>query len=277
MRRRHGASRCDRDRAGVRRAAAAQDLGSGADRPRRRWRPAAGRDARAAAGRRSRSGLNTQLPLDLAVQGRERADGQAGRLLRPKRPVVLALVYYECPMLCTQVLNGVASAIGVLKFSVGQGIRNRHGQLRSAETRRSGRAPRRRTTSSDTSVPGRRPAGISSPASSREISALTRRGRASATPTTLGSVSSPTPAASWSRRRRAGCRTTSTASSTRPRDLRLALIEAADRQDRQPGRRCPPVLLSLRSGERQVQPRRDDGGPDCRRADARRRAARRSC
>jgi len=29
-------------------------------------------------------------------------------------------VYYECPMLCTQVLNGLASAIGVLKFSVGQ-------------------------------------------------------------------------------------------------------------------------------------------------------------
>ena len=24
-----------------------------------------------------------------------------------KRPVVLALVYYECPMLCTQVLNGL--------------------------------------------------------------------------------------------------------------------------------------------------------------------------
>ena len=24
-----------------------------------------------------------------------------------RRPVVLAFVYYECPMLCTQVLNGV--------------------------------------------------------------------------------------------------------------------------------------------------------------------------
>jgi protein SCO1/2 len=29
-------------------------------------------------------------------------------------------VYYECPMLCTQVLNGVASSIGVLNFSVGK-------------------------------------------------------------------------------------------------------------------------------------------------------------
>jgi protein SCO1/2 len=37
-----------------------------------------------------------------------------------QRPVVLALVYYECPMLCTQVLNGLVSAVGVLNFSVGR-------------------------------------------------------------------------------------------------------------------------------------------------------------
>jgi protein SCO1 len=37
-----------------------------------------------------------------------------------KRPVVLALVYYECPMLCTQVLNGLVSTIGVLNFEVGR-------------------------------------------------------------------------------------------------------------------------------------------------------------
>jgi protein SCO1/2 len=33
--------------------------------------------------------------------------------------VVLSLVYYECPMLCTQVLNGAVSAFKVLNFSVG--------------------------------------------------------------------------------------------------------------------------------------------------------------
>jgi protein SCO1 len=37
-----------------------------------------------------------------------------------KRPVVLALVYYECPMLCTQVLNGLVSALGVLQFEAGR-------------------------------------------------------------------------------------------------------------------------------------------------------------
>ena len=46
-----------------------------------------------------------------------------------KRPVVLALVYYECPMLCTQVLNGLVSALGVLNFEAGPGVRRRRGQL----------------------------------------------------------------------------------------------------------------------------------------------------
>lgn len=35
-------------------------------------------------------------------------------------PVVLAFVYYQCPMLCTQVMNGLSSAIRVLEFTPGQ-------------------------------------------------------------------------------------------------------------------------------------------------------------
>jgi protein SCO1/2 len=63
--------------------------------------------------------LNTQLPLDLVFTD------EAGRNVRlgdyfGKRPVVLALVYYECPMLCTEVLNGLTSALGVLQFEVGR-------------------------------------------------------------------------------------------------------------------------------------------------------------
>jgi protein SCO1/2 len=34
--------------------------------------------------------------------------------------VVLALVYYECPMLCTQVLNGLVSSLETLNLSVGR-------------------------------------------------------------------------------------------------------------------------------------------------------------
>ena len=59
------------------------------------------------------------MPLTLKFkdeQGREVALGDYfGR-----RPVILVLAYYECPMLCTQVLNGLVSAIGVLNFSVGK-------------------------------------------------------------------------------------------------------------------------------------------------------------
>jgi protein SCO1 len=36
-----------------------------------------------------------------------------------KRPLILNLVYYQCPMLCGEVLTGLASALKVLKFDVG--------------------------------------------------------------------------------------------------------------------------------------------------------------
>ncbi len=36
------------------------------------------------------------------------------------RPVVLALVYYECPMLCTQVLNGLVGSLEALTFLPGR-------------------------------------------------------------------------------------------------------------------------------------------------------------
>lgn len=50
---------------------------------------------------------------------------EAGRTVRlgdyfgRKRPVVLALVYFECPMLCTQVLNGLIDGIDNLAFNPG--------------------------------------------------------------------------------------------------------------------------------------------------------------
>jgi len=63
--------------------------------------------------------LNTQLPLHLQFRDEQGRTVTLGDYFG-KRPVILTLAYFECPMLCTQVLNGVASAIGVLKFSVGQ-------------------------------------------------------------------------------------------------------------------------------------------------------------
>ena len=36
-----------------------------------------------------------------------------------RRPVILALVYYNCPMLCTQVLNGLVASLNVMSLSAG--------------------------------------------------------------------------------------------------------------------------------------------------------------
>ncbi len=64
--------------------------------------------------------LGEFVPLDLKFKDEQGQDVQLGRYFHQKRPVVLALVYYDCPMLCNQVLNGMTSALGVLKFNTGQ-------------------------------------------------------------------------------------------------------------------------------------------------------------
>ncbi|MGH9648866.1 MAG: SCO family protein [Terriglobales bacterium] len=63
--------------------------------------------------------LNTQVPLDLSFRDDEGRSVRLGDYFG-KKPVVMALVYYDCPMLCTQVLNGLASALQVLKFDAGR-------------------------------------------------------------------------------------------------------------------------------------------------------------
>lgn len=63
--------------------------------------------------------LNAQLPLDATFRD------ESGRVtpLRAyfgKRPVLLALVYYTCPMLCNQILTGVAAALSPLRLKPGR-------------------------------------------------------------------------------------------------------------------------------------------------------------
>jgi protein SCO1 len=62
--------------------------------------------------------LDTMLPLDARFRDESGRDVALGDYFG-KRPVVLAFVYYSCPMLCTQVLNGVSSAAKALPFTVG--------------------------------------------------------------------------------------------------------------------------------------------------------------
>ena len=66
-----------------------------------------------------RQRLNTKLPLDAAFRDENDRPVTLGQYFDGKKPVVLAFVYYSCPMLCTQVMNGVSRAVKVLPFSAG--------------------------------------------------------------------------------------------------------------------------------------------------------------
>ena len=63
--------------------------------------------------------LNEQLPLDVEFKDENGRTVKLGDYYG-RKPVVLTFVYYECPMLCTQVLNGLESALRVLNESVGK-------------------------------------------------------------------------------------------------------------------------------------------------------------
>jgi protein SCO1/2 len=63
--------------------------------------------------------LNGPLPLDLGFRD------EAGREVRlrdyfDRKPVLLALVYYGCPMLCNQVEQGVVGSLKMLTFNAGR-------------------------------------------------------------------------------------------------------------------------------------------------------------
>jgi len=64
--------------------------------------------------------LNQQVPLDLAFVDDHGQPVQLKQYFGSK-PVILIMVYYQCPMLCTQVLTGFTGAmLGVRKFNIGR-------------------------------------------------------------------------------------------------------------------------------------------------------------
>jgi protein SCO1 len=64
--------------------------------------------------------LNTQIPLDLAFRDEAGNSVKLEKYFQPGKPVLLNFVYYECPMLCTEVLNGMTSMLRVVKFDPGK-------------------------------------------------------------------------------------------------------------------------------------------------------------
>jgi protein SCO1 len=63
--------------------------------------------------------LGDRLPLDLAFRDDQGRTVRLGDYFGTK-PVVLNLVYFECPMLCTVSLNGLASALDLLSLTPGR-------------------------------------------------------------------------------------------------------------------------------------------------------------
>jgi protein SCO1/2 len=61
--------------------------------------------------------MNAQVPLDLPFVDESGRDVKLGDFLG--KPVILALVYYQCPSLCNLVLNGVVRSLGALKMTAG--------------------------------------------------------------------------------------------------------------------------------------------------------------
>lgn len=62
--------------------------------------------------------LNEQLPLSLAFRDETGKKVQLGDYFG-KKPVILSLVYYRCPMLCSEVLSGLEGSLRALKFDAG--------------------------------------------------------------------------------------------------------------------------------------------------------------
>lgn len=64
--------------------------------------------------------LNAQVPLDAVFRDEHGRELQLGSFFASGKPVILALAYYECPNLCTLVLNGVLQTAQELKLDAGK-------------------------------------------------------------------------------------------------------------------------------------------------------------
>ena len=63
--------------------------------------------------------LDQPVPLDVVFRDERGAAVRLGDFFG-RRPVVLVFAYYDCPMLCTQVITGLASALAVLSLEPGR-------------------------------------------------------------------------------------------------------------------------------------------------------------
>jgi len=63
--------------------------------------------------------IDQHVPLDTMFRDESGRPVRLGEYFG-KRPVVMVFAYYDCPMLCTQVINGLSTALGVMSLKPGE-------------------------------------------------------------------------------------------------------------------------------------------------------------
>jgi protein SCO1 len=64
--------------------------------------------------------LDEQVPPELSFRDETGATVRLGDYFHSERPVILVLAYYRCPMLCTEVLNGLVDSLKAINFEMGR-------------------------------------------------------------------------------------------------------------------------------------------------------------
>jgi protein SCO1/2 len=64
--------------------------------------------------------LGDQMPLDTEVKNEDSKVVKLGDYFNSGRPVIIAFVYYECPMLCNEVLNGLTGSLKGINLTAGK-------------------------------------------------------------------------------------------------------------------------------------------------------------
>jgi len=64
--------------------------------------------------------LNEQLPFDAVFKDENGKEVKLGEYFGKGKPVIIALVYFECPMLCNEVLNGLTGSLKGVSFDAGK-------------------------------------------------------------------------------------------------------------------------------------------------------------
>lgn len=64
--------------------------------------------------------LGDKLPMDAEFKNEDGRTVKLGDYFSKGKPVIVAFVYYECPMLCNQVLNGLTGSLKGINFDAGK-------------------------------------------------------------------------------------------------------------------------------------------------------------